>query len=728
MSLLYDQNDNAASGSEDGLDVPGGVSTNTVPKTAPPQTTSFTINLNGEREQSSSSRLYHHHNSQSLTSHQSLPHLPHGPYSARYYPRHPSYRLTRDDLKEVATTTLQIIDRGVYWPPGKREGLDEPYNLKQKIQDTIMETAFYAPDDEGLSGWAERSGKQRHGGGSEEVESKPPLRQTKIVIGEYSTLVGARKLYDTVNAGKGDKDDKDRIGVLNFASAKKPGGGFINGAQAQEESIARSSTLYPSLMTSAAKQFYRFYGEDPDNAFYTHAMVYSPSVVLFRNDKGNFRAPIEVDILTSAAVNAGDVRKQVRWEEEMRELRERVRVAELSRTKAAERVQREQDVEDQLWKVEREAYEEKERQDVAQDGEDKKKTAPIASSRSPSSIIHVDGSDTVNANGETCAVDASRSDSSQQLSPIIFANDPDPLPPPIQLQPSSSSSRIANGGGSSGPIGLTQYHSQNSLGSHQSRMDAHHDPLELAELQIASEMHERVARILCLFQQRGVKHLVLGSFGTGVFQNSIELVAGIFKDLLCATERESTVGGEGILGHAAGLEKSRDTEEDKEPSITLEDEDETKTPTQVLPSASVLHEAPFKNVFSTVMFAILGGSTVRTFEEVLEGEEGVEIDEDGEGSDVDAMKDLADVKNEDRPSFFVSDGRAEDTLVEKYEEVIEQPEAPPGLELESEAEVAKVTESTSPVEAALPESSESSNPETEAELEVARETPAETKE
>ncbi|KAG6382026.1 hypothetical protein JVT61DRAFT_659 [Boletus reticuloceps] len=45
-------------------------------------------------------------------------------------------------------------------------------------------------------------------------------------------------------------------------------------------------------------------------------------------------------------------------------------------------------------------------------------------------------------------------------------------------------------------------------------------------------MKERMGRILFLMEQQGAKNLVLGSFGTGVFRNSVKMVAGIWADLL----------------------------------------------------------------------------------------------------------------------------------------------------------------------------------------------------
>ena len=41
-----------------------------------------------------------------------------------------------------------------------------------------------------------------------------------------------------------------------------------------------------------------------------------------------------------------------------------------------------------------------------------------------------------------------------------------------------------------------------------------------------------MARILYLFEKKGVRNLVLGSFGTGVFRNDVDAIAQIWADLL----------------------------------------------------------------------------------------------------------------------------------------------------------------------------------------------------
>jgi uncharacterized protein (TIGR02452 family) len=51
-----------------------------------------------------------------------------------------------------------------------------------------------------------------------------------------------------------------------------------------------------------------------------------------------------------------------------------------------------------------------------------------------------------------------------------------------------------------------------------------------SDLEVA--MKERMARVLYAFEQKAVRNLVLGSFGTGVFRNRVEFVAGAWKELL----------------------------------------------------------------------------------------------------------------------------------------------------------------------------------------------------
>ncbi|KAJ6563955.1 hypothetical protein B0H19DRAFT_842004, partial [Mycena capillaripes] len=192
---------------------------------------------------------------------------------------------SRATLRDIAKTTLDAVSSGKVTVKGLL------YDLSSVVAESKLQTAYYAPDSL-LSTWRSFSPAQQH----------PAAISTLVEFLETTTLDAAR--------GAGLKGYKRPIGVLNFASAEQPGGGFINGANAQEESISRSSTLYASLMTPTAQQFYTLHSADGREGFYTHAMVYSPHVVAFRTDDGEWVQPMEIDVLTSPAVHAYLVRKR----------------------------------------------------------------------------------------------------------------------------------------------------------------------------------------------------------------------------------------------------------------------------------------------------------------------------------------------------------------------------------------------------------------------------------
>ncbi|OJA15028.1 hypothetical protein AZE42_05249 [Rhizopogon vesiculosus] len=206
-------------------------------------------------------------------------------------------------LQEIAKSTLSAIENGTVTIA------DVSHDLTAKVNFSNHNTRYYAPDSL-LSTWS---------------TSTPPNLSTatksEVSVLEISTLDGTRLLLNTLSSRS---TSFGRIAILNFASATRPGGGFLNGAQAQEESIARSSTLYPSLMTDSAQRFYRLHNHDRKGGFYHHAMIYTPSVVVLKDDAGNWTSPFEADVLTSAAVNAGDVRKKIGDQLERAEIEKRI--------------------------------------------------------------------------------------------------------------------------------------------------------------------------------------------------------------------------------------------------------------------------------------------------------------------------------------------------------------------------------------------------------------------
>ena len=102
----------------------------------------------------------------------------------------------------------------------------------------------------------------------------------------------------------------DNLGVLNFASARNPGGGWLTGAKAQEESLCLCSALYTSLMTDEAQQYYteNFKHTLPD---YTDNMIYSPKVPFFKDGDYKNVDYVLADVITCPAINRGAILKRV---------------------------------------------------------------------------------------------------------------------------------------------------------------------------------------------------------------------------------------------------------------------------------------------------------------------------------------------------------------------------------------------------------------------------------
>ncbi|WOO83176.1 putative protein [Vanrija pseudolonga] len=105
------------------------------------------------------------------------------------------------------------------------------------------------------------------------------------------------------------QENAPSIAVLNFASARNPGGGYLGGARAQEEDICRHSALYTTLTTPAAADYYACHNKSSDRR-YSHRVIWSPDVPVYRDCTGALlAAPYAVSFLTSPAPNAGAVRR-----------------------------------------------------------------------------------------------------------------------------------------------------------------------------------------------------------------------------------------------------------------------------------------------------------------------------------------------------------------------------------------------------------------------------------
>lgn len=115
----------------------------------------------------------------------------------------------------------------------------------------------------------------------------PGTVQTVYEVSAESSMAAAQRLagVPSSSASTGSSANQsgsaDRICVLNFASARHVGGGYLTGAKAQEEDVCRVSGLYSSLL--CAPDFYAAHKPRSSDLRYSHRMVYSGNVPVFRD-------------------------------------------------------------------------------------------------------------------------------------------------------------------------------------------------------------------------------------------------------------------------------------------------------------------------------------------------------------------------------------------------------------------------------------------------------------
>lgn len=170
---------------------------------------------------------------------------------------------------------VAIENKGIYKEKSYTNSLNKKIDLSKSIENAIKNTSFY--EDVKITNKVNNTSKFR-------------VKDKIIHTGTIDCIISLRNQGETGN-----------IVALNFASATTPGGGYLNGSTAQEESLCRASMLYPCLTKDMT--MYKLNRENY-SPIYSDRMIYSPYVPVIRNDDGKLLdAPLLASFITSPAVN-----------------------------------------------------------------------------------------------------------------------------------------------------------------------------------------------------------------------------------------------------------------------------------------------------------------------------------------------------------------------------------------------------------------------------------------
>ena len=133
--------------------------------------------------------------------------------------------------------------------------IDSSDTLKESVNKSIESGYIFTPDD-----WIEELPKAQY--------------ETRLDVTQEGSFEAAKRIREA--------DPDAKIAVLNFASAKHPGGMVTKGSSAQEESLCRVSTLYKVISNEKFMPYYDKYEEMKDSGkmkhMYSDMAIYSHDV------------------------------------------------------------------------------------------------------------------------------------------------------------------------------------------------------------------------------------------------------------------------------------------------------------------------------------------------------------------------------------------------------------------------------------------------------------------
>ena len=173
---------------------------------------------------------------------------------------------------------------------------------RQTLIDVFQDTKRYYTENQALADAVEHS-KARTA--FYKANNYPPLPQKREAAAVVE--VTKSKTFETAMKWQAEHPE-DWIAVLNFASAVNPGGGVAHGSSAQEESLCRCSTLYPTLNQSFLWRAYYNWNRAEKNVLHTDDCIYSPGIVICKTDESVPRRMepeqwVTVDVISCAAPN-----------------------------------------------------------------------------------------------------------------------------------------------------------------------------------------------------------------------------------------------------------------------------------------------------------------------------------------------------------------------------------------------------------------------------------------